>query len=582
MTAFLLAVALVLGNRLAREHVDLCLDLSEERLSEPSPVARKMLAELADPLQVRAFFTGKPRLGVVQIAKRRLVEALEGLARIGAGRVELEFLDPNGSSEAREEARALGIAPVPVQGVQGTSEVSQETWFGLALRYRGREEVLSFVLPQTFESSVLAALWRLTREAEPTLGFLSGRGDGSGDEFLGIRKELEPDYRVREVLDLALGGPIPDDVALLIVAGPRELHPRAVFAIDQFLQRGGRALFLIDRVRVDLVRQEIERIDTGLEGALEGWGVLPGEPLVFDLERSNRITTHETIQVGGETITGGEARIPYPFWPNVGADGMDASNPVTARVEGADLFWAGSLDSPAPEGLEKVELLRSSSATWLVEAEGATDLDPRSMRARATALQAGGGGKSRALAGVVSGRFPSPFESGAPAPLDPIQEAIDRSRGTGAPRGSVGTEEAVLSRAASTQIVVVGDADWVANEKFLTPRNRELFLGLVDWLALEDDLLALRTRMPKTRAIQDFLEQERRALGLLGPRAEGAGDTNAIARLEETAEARAATRRWRSMALAFAGSLLGALGLALGLRLALLRGPRALRGRGSA
>jgi ABC-2 type transport system permease protein len=591
LTGVLLALVLVLGNRLARGRLDLRVDVSEERLSEPSPVAERMLASLADTLHVRAFFTGRPRLGVVQIAKRRLVEELDVLEAHGGGRVELEFRDPNDSSEAREEARALGIAPVPIKTVQGTSEVSQDTWFGLVLRYRGREEVLPFVLPQTFESAVLAALWRLTREALPTVGFLAGRGDGTGEEFLEIRRALEPDHRVREVLDLELGEAVPDDVAVLVVAGPRELHPRAVFAVDQFLQRGGRALFLVDRARVDLGSRAVEPVTTGLEDALAAWGALPSDGLVFDLERSNRITTHETLEVGGATISGGEQRMPYPFWPNVRADGLDGSNPVTARIEGADLFWAGSLAAEPRDGLERVALLSSSPQAWLVEPAEALDLDPRSLRARETALQARGGGERHAFAIALAGRFPSPFEAGAPAPLDPIRAAIERSRGTSAadaaqPDGAMETGEPVLSRAAATEIVVVADADWVASERFLTPRNLELFLGLVDWLALEEDLLALRARQPKARTLVDFLEEERRSLGLSGPRAElgpdGTDGSKEIASLEEEADLRAAARRWRWMGLVLGGSIVGALALGFAARLACgpgpLRGARGARG----
>ena len=45
---------------------------------------------------------------------------------------------------------------------------------------------------------------------------------------------------MREVLDLSIGEMVPEDVSVLVVARPRELPVRAAFAIDQFLQRGGR------------------------------------------------------------------------------------------------------------------------------------------------------------------------------------------------------------------------------------------------------------------------------------------------------------------------------------------------------
>ncbi len=559
-TAFsaVLVLALVIeGNRIAREHLAFRRDWSEEKLSETSPVGTRMLRGLEDVLRVHAFFTGKPRLGTVQIAKRRLLDELQGVAREGRGRIELDFRDPNESSEARAEAQARGIIPVPLTAVQGTSAVTQEIWFGLVLGYRGREEVLPFVLPQTFESSFLSALRRLMREREPAVGFLTGRGDGAEDAFQQVRTDLGEDYRVVEIFDLDLGERVPDDVAVLVVAEPRELDPRTVFAIDQFLQRGGRALFLVDRIRVDLAGARVERIETGLEQALQAWGALPSGKLVWDQERANRLAAREAAG-------GNEVRVPYPFWPNVDRDGMDAGNPATARLDGADLFWVQALEGPAVAGLDVQPLLRSSSASWLVDPEPELVLDPSELQERAASLlaQAGEEAERRVLALGVSGRFPSPFEACAPAPRDPLGEQPGAS-------GRTRPDEPVKSRAASTQIVVFGDADWARDGKFLTERNRALFVQLVDWLALEDDLLALRSRAPRERTIADFLEEERRALGL-----PPGGASNAIAQLEEQAQERAARRRWWVMGKALAGALCGGLVLACLVRFLFGRSPR--------
>jgi hypothetical protein len=137
ITALLVVGVVVAGNRLARERLELRFDLSEDQLYAPSPVGLRLLGELRDVLQVKAYFTGQSRLGPVQIAKRRLVDQLEEFEDASGGRLELVFVDPNASTEARAEAHSLGIQPVPMSGMQGTTVVSQDTWLGLLLRYRG-------------------------------------------------------------------------------------------------------------------------------------------------------------------------------------------------------------------------------------------------------------------------------------------------------------------------------------------------------------------------------------------------------------------------------------------------------------
>ena len=150
--------------------------------------------------------------------------------------------------------------------------------------------------------------------------------------------------------------------------------------------------------------------------------------------------------------------------------------------------------------------------------------------------------------------------------MDPVEEAlfqaeVDRALGDGRTppvRETRTSDEAVLSGEIDTQLVLFGDADWIRDGEFSSARNKLLFVNLIDWLALERDLIALRSRLPRERRIEDFLQQEREELGLLGLlRGTGAKDAEAreLVELETRAQARAARRRHLLMASATGGSL---------------------------
>ncbi len=591
-TGLLIVAVLVAGNRLAREHLDLRHDLTEDQLFAPSPVGEEMLGALTDVLAVRAYFTGEVKLGPVQIAKRQLIDQLEDYVRLSRGRMALTFVDPNVSTEARVEARGLGIQHWRGSSWQGTAAVTQDTYFGLVLRYRGREEVLPWVLPQTLEYAFLSALNSLTREGDVAIGFVVGTGDGAPEDgFAQARALLAAQYRVVEVVDLARGRTVPENVAVLVVARPIALHPRAVFAVDQFVQRGGRVLLLVERNLVDLVTSTLAPVETGFEELLRRWGAPVGRGLVWDQERSNTISTYETMEVGGEERRIRQMHIQYPLWPNVGEEGLERSLPVTGAVPGADLFWAHEIEPSelVPRHAERRSLLRSTESSFVVDPAEALVLDPEELDRRAVNLLAGGKGRARELAVSLSGRFPSPFaEEGAPAPLDDVQEALWReleaaalAEGREPPRRLMATTgEPVASEAATSQVVVVGDADWASDGKYFTLNNRMLLVNLVDWLALEDDLIALRSRIPTDRAIDDFLEEERTARGLVLPSMEDEDARERYSQLETEAANRAALRRWLHMALATGGSLLLAVLLGLAWRLTFGRPVREPKGEG--
>ena len=569
LTALLLLGIVVAANRLAKGHLRLRADLSEEQLFAPSPVAERMLGSLEDVLQVKAYFTGNVKHGPVQLAKSRLLDQLGEYEDAARGRMEVVFADPNASSEVRLEAQRYGIEPVPLRAVQGTSELTQEVFLGLLLRYRGREAVLPFVLPQSFAYSFLSELSGLLRDEEVAVGFVAGTAAAeSVDDFGDARRLLAARYRVRELVGLADGDAVPGDVRLVVVARPEGLHPRAAFALDQFVQRGGRLLLCLERVRIDLNALDAALIETGVEPLLDAWGVELRDELTWDQEAN-------WLSISGV------GRTQYPFWVNVGEDGMQAELPVTGRLPGADFFWVHPLASHGADGVEALSLVRSSEDSWAVDASEALATGGSDLNTRGVELIATEPARPRDLALSLSGTFPSPFVGCPPAPRDAIAESLWREAVRGAleagreppPRDVPTTDEQVLSGASGGAVVVVGDADWISDGRFFTARNQLLFENLADWLCLEEDLVALRAKRPRERRIADLLLEEKERRGL--PTLQGTGalalegvDPQLLAEAEQAAE----RRRWLHMGAATGASLALAFLLAFAGRFALNRG----------
>ena len=585
LSGVLVLVALVLAHRLNRGVTGARWDLTEEQLSVPSPVGVRMLRELEDVLEVRAFFTGEVELGIAQLAKRRLVDQLEEAKRLSSGRLALAFRDPNKSSEARAEAYALGIVSQAIGAVQGSSALSQDLFLGLVLRYRGREEVLPFVLPQSFEYAFLSAVRRLQREAEPVVGLLRGTGDGSAGAFTQLPASLAGGREVRALVDLDVSGHVPEDVDAVLVVGPRNLHPRVAFALDQFVQRGGRLAVFAEPAECDPAAGTVRLAPTGLEALLATWGAGLSERIVWDVERANPIGAEEVLGANGQVR---EVRVAYPAWVGVQPDTLNEDEVLTSRLAGLDLFWAHPF-LPAdvagvPDGVERVVLAESSEKAFAVEPRDELLVtDPSLIQGRSIELLARNPGQALPLALLLRGRFPSPFQDGAPAPFDPVAAAVHAEAVAAAeeagqeppPPPPIGrTDEAVASASADGVVFVVGDADCLRDGGWTTPRNRMLLEDLVDWMTLEDDLLALRARQPEPRPLRDFLAEAREARDLpaMAPGESIPAEDTARLKAESEAAREAARRRWVWTGAATGGSLLLGLALALAGRFALARG----------
>jgi ABC-type uncharacterized transport system involved in gliding motility auxiliary subunit len=130
------------------------------------------------------------------------------------------------------------------------------------------------------------------------------------------------------------------------------------------------------------------------------------------------------------------------------------------------------------------------------------------------------------------------------------------------------TDELIVSGQEEAHVVLIGDADWLRDGVqgyYFDPSNygpySAAFLGnVVDWMLLEEDLVALRSRTPISRPLVDFLKEERDVRGLAGAaNSVNYDEAEVRTKAEDDAEDAAASRRTWAMARATAGSLAAAL-----------------------
>ncbi|MFT4711397.1 MAG: ABC-type uncharacterized transport system involved in gliding motility auxiliary subunit, partial [Planctomycetota bacterium] len=417
LSILLLVFAVVLVNDAARKHVSFKRDLSEDQLYAASPELEKRLVELDDVLVVRAFFTASPEQGMVQIAKSQLVSHLRDYEDLSGGRMRLEFVDPGTSSEAKLEALRLGIAPVQIPGPASAGGRPQDVWLGVSLKYRGTERALPMVLPKTLEFAFASELFRLMRGHTPKIGWFGPATSATaapGDAtFLNARRALQLAGELVDIGTLATVEGVPEDIDLLMVVRPQALHPRAAFAIDQYMQAGGRAIFALDNhlYPLDRVTEATHGI-TGLEMLLDAWGVPLSKGIVWDSECPS-INITQSVPAADGTQTQMRTEVDYTFWPEVGPDGLSGEVPVTARLGGLIAYWAQAvLPGALPDTAVRVDLVKSSEGSFVVDAPALWVLDPNLARSQSIELNASADSQSFALVSSVTGKLPSPFEQG--------------------------------------------------------------------------------------------------------------------------------------------------------------------------
>ena len=201
------------------------LDLSAERRYTLSDRANKILDGLPADVRIIAFLRSQdPRNQQIDNLLRQVERRT---TRVSIQRVEV--------NRHPAMAREYGV----------------DSYGALVVESEGRRRVFS----NPREEILMAALLQVTRQQRKTVGWVVGHGEGALDEtarnrgYSVARALLEQEYY--EVRPISLNiNQVPHEVSVLIIAGPQKSFlPEELVNLDQYLQRPGQALVMLDPFR---------------------------------------------------------------------------------------------------------------------------------------------------------------------------------------------------------------------------------------------------------------------------------------------------------------------------------------------
>jgi ABC-type uncharacterized transport system involved in gliding motility auxiliary subunit len=329
----------------------------------------------------------------------------------------------------------------------------------VVLDYKGRNEKVT----SDGEQELTNALIKVIQGRQPKVYFTQGHGekDTAGAErggYNGIAAGLTSGNFVVEKVVLAQQGGVPGDADVLIIAGPKTdfLGPE-LDAVKAYLAKGGKALLLLDPVlKLDQPQP------AGLQGLLKDWGIDAGNDVVLDVSGMGRlIGTDESVPVAAS----------YP------------AHPITENFNLLTAYPLARSMSPIEGGVNghtAQKIVETSKSSW-------AETDLKSLTGGQPAKQDGADKPGPvALASAVS----APAAATAP-PKD-------------------ATKAGETPKPAETRLVAFGDSDFASNGALGVSGNRDLFLNTVNWLAQQENLIAIRPRDPEDRRITLTADQERR------------------------------------------------------------------------
>jgi gliding-associated putative ABC transporter substrate-binding component GldG len=452
------------------------IDLTGNHQFTLAEASKQLMRSLDDRVTVKAYFT-EDLPSPYSTYRRALLDELNEFRAYANGNLQFEFINPEGEKTERE-AGDQGVVQAQVQVVNEDKFEVKRAYMGLVFLYEDRKEVIPVIENiSSLEYDISSTIKRLTTRTRKKIGFLDGEGEAPMSEFTNVQKIVERQYDVTTV-NLTSTPAVPDDISALMVVAPKKSFPATVkYRLDQYLMRGGRIAFLLNRAEADLQQRFGQAVDNDLGDLLGQYGLRINGDLVRDVQCANISIVQQQY---GFSI---QSQVPFPYLPLVSDFNKD--NMIVKDLKGVVLFFASSVDTVgvAAKGLKGEILMRSSKQSGRRREEEYYILDPLQRFAQADFTESG-----IPLGAVVSGSFHSAF-AGKPVPGD-----------------STGTAPKTIETSPDTRVLLIGDGEFSRDQYLGNRDNLTIFANIVDYLVDDAGLITIRSKdaaLPPLEPVSD-------------------------------------------------------------------------------
>ena len=363
-SAGLLVIALVFlaFNMLSRVGLsDWRLDLTEQKLYTISAGTEKVLAEIEQPVELYFFYSDQASKDLPSLRNyaKRVEEMLKAYERAADGKLKLHIVDPQPFSAEEDQATEFGLQAIPL------NSSGDKLYFGLAGRVGDgvpqaipvfsldQEEFLEYDLSRLVQS--------LAKPERPVVGVLSGLPLNGGFDMQTrqpsqpwmVMEEIRQQFQI-ESLKAGIDQ-IPEKVSVLLLVHPKDLPEQTLYAIDQFVLRGGKLLAFVDPYSeidsgMPMPGDEAASKTSDLPALFKAWGVqLLPDQVVTDGAYAMALSMGE-----------GQRAVRHAAFLSLPRAALDQSDVSTAGLETLTLASAGILQPLASAKSHFTPLLQSS------------------------------------------------------------------------------------------------------------------------------------------------------------------------------------------------------------------------------
>jgi gliding-associated putative ABC transporter substrate-binding component GldG len=452
-----IGLALVLLNLVSRNWF-IRLDLTDNKMYSLSESSKNVLKQIDDLLTMKVYFSDDLP-GEYGNNRRYLQDILEEYAAFSDGNLRFEFYKPGADDKLEQEAQKAGVQPVQLQVVENDKMEVKRVLMGLTIQYEDQKEVIPLIQSTTgLEYEITTKIKKLV-DANKKIIAIVNTGEDPEIQNQNISMLLRQRYQVRNI---NLAQSIPDNIDVILINGVKDsLSTDAKENLTAFINRGGNIFIAQGRIYTDLQTQRATPIQSDIFDLLYSSGLNIQENLVLD-RNCSRVSVQQNMGFIRMNVP-----MEYPFLPIVRNFNKDEI--IVKGLEQLSVFFPSEIDlDSVPNNVNVTPLFSTSNRSSTMTGSYNLNPDPKSN----PALRAlNGPGKILAAKAEISN-----IETGL-----------------------------------NSQIILISDSRFLLDDGGgRIPENHIFLMNAIDYLAGDQDLIALRSREITNRPLEDISDDAKK------------------------------------------------------------------------
>ncbi len=491
------------------------IDLTEDKLYTLSDGSLNIIKSLQEPITLRFYFSDQvaQELPSLKAYAQRVQELLVEYQRASEGMIRLIIVNPEPFSDNEQRAKQYGLQSVPIEGE------TDDLYFGLAgSNLLDGVERITFFQPEkedVLEYDLTKLIYKLSSVERKSIGVMSAL-PVDGEQYDPLKGEVaSPDdaqpwafmAELRQMFSVSVLPSdirrIPSSLDALVVVHPKEFSDATLYAIDQYVLRGGKLITFVDPyAEIDIPEKDpdnpmaarLASRSSNMKTLFHAWG--------FERAGADVLADRKTAMKVDFGARSNNEAIDYVLWQAIPADQLNSEQAITSQLKKISVATSGRFIPLEGHSTSITPLISSSNEAMLVDKRVVQFRnDPMALL---TKYQAGT--LSYPLAVRVTGDVKSAFPEG-----------LRGDNGKLMP-GHVTESKQDIDVIAIADVDMLQDRFWVQLQEFYgqkiaysTSNNIDFLINAIDDMIGSDGLISVRSRVGFSRPFDRVLALQREA-----------------------------------------------------------------------